>query len=178
MNCQEYTEHLSAYHDGELTETLRVRVAAHTAQCSECHAKLESFGEVSALLAASRRATLPPAGIWDRIEASATKNAHALPSRQGPWRSFLPRVAAVMIGFVAYSATAGFLGWLLTDGASVMPLRKLATTTTRPSKVPLAGILAETLPYISARPGRDAQPLDHRVEWQLLAPLLEKREKR
>jgi len=46
-NCSEYTELISAYADGELTDSDRQRVEIHLSTCESCSALLEVFREIS-----------------------------------------------------------------------------------------------------------------------------------
>jgi hypothetical protein len=69
MDCREAQEMLSAYHDGELPEAERARVAAHLEGCAECVALLESMARVDAA------AGVPDPGTeyWERFNRRVTE---------------------------------------------------------------------------------------------------------
>lgn len=69
MSTCPYSQHVSAYHDGELSNGLLQDVENHLPQCAACSAELEQFRRLSAVLSA---APVP------RLSAQAKENLHAL----------------------------------------------------------------------------------------------------
>ena len=68
MNASHWTDRLSEYLDGELTDVERASCEAHLAGCAECAGVLE---ELKAVAAAARAlpAAPPSAEVWSAIEA-------------------------------------------------------------------------------------------------------------
>jgi anti-sigma factor RsiW len=54
MSC-EFAQHLSAYHDGELSPELRTTIEAHVATCPSCSAELTDLASTSRLFATAQR---------------------------------------------------------------------------------------------------------------------------
>ncbi len=74
MNCSEIQEQLSAYHDGELNDEIRVVVAAHVVDCLSCAGQLaaiESFAGMFALLPRPEA----PRSVWDGVAAGLNQPA-------------------------------------------------------------------------------------------------------
>jgi anti-sigma factor RsiW len=54
MSC-DFTQHLSAYHDGELPPELHSTIESHIATCPSCSAELTNLASTSRLFAAAQR---------------------------------------------------------------------------------------------------------------------------
>ncbi len=79
MNCPETQQRLSEYHDGRLSDAVRVQVEAHLGACEVCSAELQGLVRLSAA-ARELRQTTPASELWNRIErnldgASAPENS-------------------------------------------------------------------------------------------------------
>lgn len=69
MDCQEAQSLLSAYHDGELSDELRLSMAQHVAGCARCAGELGMFDRIAGI---AKELIDPeePEGIWGEIEAT------------------------------------------------------------------------------------------------------------
>ena len=67
MSCPEFSEFLSAYHDGELPADRNAAVSAHVAHCPGCAAQLKLFRNLS-FLATKLDEHVPPREVWRNIE--------------------------------------------------------------------------------------------------------------
>jgi len=70
-NCNDYSEQLSAYYDGELSESDALKVKEHLAVCDSCSALLELYKEIS-IAADNDIASVPDAlciGVMNTIKA-------------------------------------------------------------------------------------------------------------
>jgi len=99
MNCSEVQELLSAYHDGELLDEQRSRLASHLEKCSDCTKKLAGFGKLSAMVD-GLDSPVPPGYMWSQIEQqleqSCDEQAATKPVHQAPHRPYsLPRLLAI-----------------------------------------------------------------------------------
>ncbi|MBY0588822.1 zf-HC2 domain-containing protein, partial [bacterium] len=90
MNCERVREHLSAYYDGELRDTIQQDIDSHLKQCPECRQVLSSYKRLSSLFDSIPSSTggQPTAQDWDSLQAklgatisSAAPNV-SLPSRR------------------------------------------------------------------------------------------------
>ena len=68
MRCGDAAPYLSAYSDGELEESLRVRVAEHIAGCERCEAEVQRHATINALIGALPHST-PSPEVLDRVLA-------------------------------------------------------------------------------------------------------------
>lgn len=66
MNCEQFKANLSAYLDNELLPRDASDLHDHSTACTACQAELETFQQISALVAASPPAQ-PSSGHWNRI---------------------------------------------------------------------------------------------------------------
>lgn len=63
-----FTQHLSAYHDGELDDLSRARLEAHLVGCDECSSVLADFRAIAAA-APEYRGRQPRHDLWPGIES-------------------------------------------------------------------------------------------------------------
>ena len=70
MNCETACDHLSAYHDGELSAETAERLSEHLADCSVCREELAGYQALSDLAGSLSDPGTPPA--WLAIEATLT----------------------------------------------------------------------------------------------------------
>ena len=79
MNCNEISQLLGAYLDGELEETLRPEVEKHLGDCPDCRKEADAIADFSSLV----RTTLPtyeaPSKLKAKIRASLRKECAGLP---------------------------------------------------------------------------------------------------
>jgi hypothetical protein len=73
MNCRYVQEQLSAFHDGELSESVAAQVASHVAACPDCSEQLRVFRELSRLSATLR--TPVASNAWEALSAELAKTA-------------------------------------------------------------------------------------------------------
>ncbi len=67
MNCTEVQENLSAYFDGELSQTARREIDDHLASCQSCCDELRCFASLSGLVKQDIGPAVPD-DLWRRIE--------------------------------------------------------------------------------------------------------------
>jgi len=113
MECGEAKQMLSAYHDGELSEADRAKVAAHVDGCAECAAVLDTLARID------DAAGVPDPGpaYWGafngRVEARIAQGERA--AREEPkagrprrawirqqWRYLVPAAAAAVLAVVIF----------------------------------------------------------------------------
>ena len=74
LDCTEVREFSSDYLDGEVKESVRVRIAAHLGQCGPCRAFVETLKATIALLGSFEPQQAPPTlqgYVRDRIQREA-----------------------------------------------------------------------------------------------------------
>ncbi|HEX6798864.1 MAG TPA: zf-HC2 domain-containing protein [Ktedonobacterales bacterium] len=69
MRCGDAAPYLSAYSDGELEESLRVRVAAHIEGCAQCEAEVRRYAAIDDLIGTLPHST-PSPEVLDRVLAA------------------------------------------------------------------------------------------------------------
>ncbi|MGI6419608.1 MAG: zf-HC2 domain-containing protein [Thermoguttaceae bacterium] len=69
MDCQQVQSHLSAYHDGELPDAMRLSVEEHLGSCTVCGAELATFDRLSCM-SKSLAGPEPPDEIWAAVETA------------------------------------------------------------------------------------------------------------
>ena len=117
-------DELASFALGEVPEPA---VADHIAHCERCQAELADYERVAALARLSGRdeddAAVPPAGLWERIQAEIDPPPTRLPvARRAPgWRRALV-AAATVVALVA--AAVG--GWAVGHSSSSKPPNRSA----------------------------------------------------
>jgi anti-sigma factor RsiW len=143
----QWTEQLSEYLDGELTEGQRVALESHLQTCHECSALLVDLRRV-VRRARILREQLPSRDLWpgiaSRIGATVSEPVELeFRRRQGKrWSFSLPQLAAAGIALMALSGGAVWL--IRTPGPGVAP------------PVAAAPDASTTARNVAANPGRDA----------------------
>jgi len=106
MSCEELSEELSAYIDGELSSAERVRLEEHLAECPRCREGLEALRAVSGLVA-----SLPAVSASARL-TEALQETLAKPPRRSRLRpiplsasDLLPVLAAAAVALIAVTMT-------------------------------------------------------------------------
>ncbi len=148
---EEWTDKLSDYLDGELSEGERREVDAHLRGCAACTAVLNDLKRVVARAQGAAGATRPPSadlwsGIAARIEASPSHTALLFRSRPSRRVAFtLPQLAAAA---ALVAAVSGGIVWRMRPAAapSVAQTPQRATTGTAPTEA--------SEPTETAAPGR------------------------
>ena len=134
-----YTDQLSDYLDGELTQVERAALDAHLAGCRECAVTLEELRAVVA-----RAATLParpPAsdlwpGIEPRLGGAGEAQVMSFKARTSRRFSFtLPQLAAAGIALMVMS---GGGVWVLQHGGRATSMPPVAATSEPPAVIPAA----------------------------------------
>ena len=104
-NCEKYLDMISAYFDGEVTDTERAEIEAHLEECAECRSILETYREMSAEIALDTE-EVPEgfsAGVMDKI-ASYEKNKSSGKLRRnlgiaGRWVGVAACIAIILVAF-------------------------------------------------------------------------------
>ena len=81
MKCDQVSELLSSFYDGELNGDRAVEIELHVEGCKRCAAELHSFAQLSAMLSAAPRSVVP-AGQWEQIAARLDAEHASLPQMQ------------------------------------------------------------------------------------------------
>ena len=120
MTCDEATNLLDAWYDGELEAPLSAALERHLEECPGCAALSEARSALSEVLVKAPRFSAP-AALRKKIEAQIAKPTQIVRSRQPrqprqprmmPWRGLA--VAASLALFVM----VGWNAWMLQSGAS------------------------------------------------------------
>jgi hypothetical protein len=90
------TEELSAFLDGELSDTERSRAADHLADCPQCQQRLDELRELEALAQTVPRELTPPSDIATRVRARLERKR--TPARPWWWAA----AAAAVLAFVPW----------------------------------------------------------------------------
>lgn len=124
MNTSHWTERLSEYLDGDLSNAERDACEQHLAGCAECAGVLEELKAVAAAARALPGAP-PPAELWNAIEARLETPVLAMRPRAEirerlarRWTFSAGQLAAMAACLVAVTAAAM---WLATHGSTGSP---------------------------------------------------------
>jgi hypothetical protein len=131
-----WTERLSEYVDGDLSERDRVALETHLPECAECRAIVD---DLRALVSEARalEPQAPAVDLWPGIEARIEAASRPAPARPpAPWSGWrlslsLPQAALAAVALVAITAsmmwwTVGRAPRLVTRGPSVSGSRPFA----------------------------------------------------
>jgi anti-sigma factor RsiW len=116
---EEWTEQLSAYLDGELSNDERDAVDAHLRECPACTAVLNDLKRVVAMAQASE-ARPPQADLWAGIAGRLEAGAADAGTRVVPFAARQPRRVAFTLAQLAAAAAvlmavSGGIAWKLAD---------------------------------------------------------------
>jgi|WetSurSiteA1Bulk_404760.scaffolds.fasta_scaffold08425_2 anti-sigma factor RsiW len=108
MDCTHCAEDLTAFLDGELSNTASERVRAHLQSCASCTEDLRSLREVGAFVALHSHELEPRPESWNLVRARINESTLAAPSRF--WRfnygqiaiATAAVVAALALGYMQY----------------------------------------------------------------------------
>lgn len=112
--CEEFAPLLSAYFDGELTETERAEVTAHLENCGVCRARLAEYAAVRAEALAAFAEEEVPEGFAEGVMAAIrAEKAAAAPkkTKKRTWRRFMPVAACaaiVLLSVTLFPQMSGF----------------------------------------------------------------------
>lgn len=98
MNCEQVSENLSRYYDGEMSEAEAARCAEHICGCEACRCELESFQSITSAIAVGKASALPAAS-WDKLSKLIQPRPDSSPATKltpGAMRRF--RVPLVTLG--------------------------------------------------------------------------------
>lgn len=70
MKCADFQELLSAYHDDELSSSIRATVREHIAECATCRAELSQFESLS-MVAGGLKEFSMPASVWSGVKGKS-----------------------------------------------------------------------------------------------------------
>jgi len=105
--CVDYTQQLSAYYDGELSDSEALRVKQHVDSCEECSALLEIYKEISV---ASDTSSLPVPdalriGVMNRVRSDELYGS--IKSKKNPGyiilTRYMPIAACLIVVFFVWS---------------------------------------------------------------------------
>jgi hypothetical protein len=109
MNCNDVTEKLSQFMDGELDSTLNERISLHIESCDSCKKDLESFRRIGVWMR-EVEAPVDTEAAWSRIEAAIPSKLKLNDRWSLKW--VVPALAlAAFVGFVMARMV-----WFPTDG--------------------------------------------------------------
>ena len=98
MKCQEVSDLLLAYLDGEVTSSERALVQAHLAACAACRGELAAWGaiqgRVQRFLWAKAAPAHPSPQAWSRLEARLAREARPSSLRRSAWHQPVATVVA------------------------------------------------------------------------------------
>jgi anti-sigma factor RsiW len=132
MAHDHWTDRLSEYLDGELTEGERIALEAHLQTCAECSAVVSDLRRV-VRRARTLKVQVPTTDLWpaiaSRIGAGSADTSEIvdLASRRLParrWAFSLPQLAAASIALMTLSGGAV---WLLQEPGSPAPVAAVIT---------------------------------------------------
>lgn len=109
MDCSSARQHLSAFHDGELSPDLQAAMAEHLKRCPNCARMLAEFRELSHM-AAQLPSPVGPADIWPDLENQLATTArgertalfHSVIRRTRSWSGLA--TVALVVGAVSAAA--------------------------------------------------------------------------
>ena len=102
MNCEQVSDLLGPFHDGELFPDSTRGVVDHLARCPKCASEARSLRDLSEFIQRVGPARAPD-GLFDRIASEA--NRLTVTSRSSPpWTRLLSRVAAGLLGALIVGA--------------------------------------------------------------------------
>ncbi|MHC4513801.1 MAG: anti-sigma factor family protein [Planctomycetota bacterium] len=108
MNCQDTRQRLDACYDGELGEAESRAVAKHLSDCPDCSRALADLQALGGFLRTHGRGGAQPE-LLNRMRQDllARADSGSCPgSKQNPWASWLPRLAAAGLGALVVG-----IGW-------------------------------------------------------------------
>lgn len=109
MGICPYSQHLSAYHDGELPAQMRQDVEHHLPLCAACSAELEQYRQLSAALASAP---------WPRLSIRQKQELYALSPTVGEAVSIrIAKWTAALAASVLLAAST----WVLVRQATAQP---------------------------------------------------------
>ena len=105
MNCEQVSDLLGPFHDGELSPDSARGVVDHLELCPKCASEASSLRDLSEFIQRVGPARVPD-GLFNRIATEA--NRLVVAGRSSPrWTGLLPRVAAGFLGaFIVGAAWA------------------------------------------------------------------------
>jgi anti-sigma factor RsiW len=111
MNCEQYSENMSAYLDGELDPRAQARLRDHFAACASCAADLDGLRNAARFVESNAPDLELPPGLWNRVQERIAVPAE---STAGPWwRALVSGRRWVVAGAAAALMIAAAGGGLL-----------------------------------------------------------------
>ena len=154
MNCEQVSDLLGPFHDGELFPDSASGVAGHLARCPECASKASSLRDLSEFIKRVGPARAPD-GLFDRIATEADRLT--VTSRSSPRLTrLLSRVAAGFLGAfivgVAWTSGTAALSGLSPQraGTAESPIARLFREAT--SSLGRQGTLNEDILRLQSHP--------------------------
>ena len=111
MTCDEATNLLDAWHDGELDAPRSAALERHLEECAGCAALSEARSALSEVLVERATRYSAPASLRKMVEAQVTRPPAVRPPRVMPWRGF------AMAASVALFVVLGWNAWQLQNAA-------------------------------------------------------------
>jgi anti-sigma factor (TIGR02949 family) len=109
MNCNEISQLLGAYLDGELEETLRPEVEKHLGDCPDCRKEADAIADFSSLV----RTTMPTYKAPSKLKAKIRTSLRKESAPESNWffwfrRPLIYAAAILVLGFVLASVLRTF----------------------------------------------------------------------
>lgn len=108
LNCQEVQAELSAYHDGEVSETRRKEIETHLLLCSDCNSQLQMFQQLSVMVT-----KLPPVEAPDRWNKLAESPVRNIIRPETPSHGFRRKAIRYVSAALSIAFCVGILVWLI-----------------------------------------------------------------
>ena len=159
---------LSTHVDDHRADAVRSRIGRHLAHCERCR---EAVAEIRALGEAARltECALAPAGLWSRIDASATRAAAIAPKPSlvtGDPQAAEPRARTALlarernrsprrligVGLVAAAAAVAVVAWPHRAGLEAAGTSRLSFSPARPVPGERVTIRYQPAPWMSSTP--------------------------
>jgi anti-sigma factor RsiW len=110
MNCEQCSENMSAYLDGELDSQASDRAEAHLASCEACSSELESLQDAARFVEANAGELSLSPGVWMRVhEQISVSETHPVKPHWSEvflvhrrWLAATAAAAVILIGLGAF----------------------------------------------------------------------------
>jgi anti-sigma factor RsiW len=133
MMTEHWTDRLSEYVDGELTQDEQATCEAHLATCAECRAVTEDLFAV-ARTAAALPADDPDRDLWPGILSAITPERTVIPlERRRPWYTSVPGLAAAAAIIAMASGGSVWLAMRQGTATTTRTPTIVASTTAQPT---------------------------------------------
>ncbi len=120
MDCNECTENLTAYLDGETPEPETLAIRSHLQNCAECSTDVESLSRVVSFVTYNQKILEPTPALWHNIETRLGIQQSAERFRTGKVANwFWPYRWATAAGLVLFMGIWGYVDYRGSEEALV-----------------------------------------------------------